>query len=307
MKAFFFSEKEAFLKCNGEFLGEINTNLKSSEICQNCLFEFLPINQIFAPTYSSIKGSNLVKAYPFYNGTFFYVNYEKKRGFPYKILSQNSFNLNGAKYNLTILLDGAIKFFIDGIFFVTDELPFIPNNSILKYLNGYIFAIFYGKKTAIYAYNLENGALCYKNLVENFELNTIFTTTTFYKNVATIQIEETFELSSNFTLVNRIAKKNKSAFEINKNLIPLFFFDLILNGANASEILCQNLNEKQGDIKAFIGDVKHTLLNPFNENEVVALYENKLSIYELEIKNGAIFNIIEKDWTQFCAQSFKFF
>ncbi|MBO5851820.1 MAG: hypothetical protein J6R29_05770, partial [Clostridia bacterium] len=221
MKAFFISEKEAFLKVNGEFLGEVNKNIKTAEICENSLLEFMPKNQNFVPSYSSVKGSNLVKTYPLFLGTLFSVNFEKKRTFPYKILSQNSYSLGGNAYTLTVLLDGAIKFYLDGKLLATDELPFIPSSSKLELYGGYIFAIFYGKKTAIYAYSLENGALCYKNLVDSFEFNSYFITKTIYKKTVDISVEEVYELNNNFTLFKRVGVKNKNSFSINKNLIPL--------------------------------------------------------------------------------------
>lgn len=295
MKAFFYSNKEAYLKCNGAFLGEVNCNLKTANVPTNSLLEFLPKNPNYVPTYSSEKGGALVKVHPLFNGVFYYVNYEKKRTFPYKILSQNKYRLNGDVYALTVLIDGTIKFYIDGAFIITDELPFIPASCKLEYVNGYIFAIFYGKRTAIYAYSLKNACLCYKNLVDEFTLESHFSTKTIYKNVVEIQVEETYELGVNFSLINKIATKNTSAFNVNKNLIPLLFFDLILNGVNASEILSKNLTEKQSELREFIGSVNHFFLNPYCKNEVVALYENKLSIYELEIKNDIIVNIIEKD------------
>ncbi len=295
MKAFFISQKEAFLKVNGEFLGEVNKNIKTAEILENSLLEFMPKNHNFTPTYSSVNGCNLVKTYPLFLGTLFSVNFEKKRTFPYKILSQNSYTLGGNAYTLTVLLDGAIKFYLDGKIYASDELPFIPSSSKLEYFGGYIFVVFYGKKTAIYAYRLENGNLCYKNLVDGFELGTQFKTKTSYKKTVDISVEETYELNDNFTLLKRVGVKNKNSFSINKNLIPLLFFDLILLGVDASEILTQNLTRKQAELKEFLGDVKQTFLNPYNNSEVIALYESKLAFYSLEIKNGLIDNIIEKD------------
>lgn len=304
MKAFFYSSKEAYLKCNGEFLGEVNPNLKTADVPNNSLLEFLPKNPNYVPTYSSEKGGALVKTYPLFNGVFYHIDYEKKRTFPYKILSQNKYKINGDVYALTVLIDGTIKFYIDGNFCVTDELPFMPSSSKLEYLNGYIFAIFYGKTTAIYAYSLKNACLCYKNLVDEFILENHFSTKTIYKNVVEIQVEEMYELGTNFTLINKTAIKNTSAFSVSKNLIPLLFFDLILNGVNASEILSKNLYEKQAELREFIGKVKRVFLNPYCKSEVIALYDNKLSIYELEIKNDTILNIIEKDWAYFLRSIF---
>ena len=295
MKAFFYSEKQAYLKIDGHYVGDINENLKTAKIEDGCFFEFLPKNQNFAPTYSSESGCGLVKTYPFLGGVFFDVNYEKKRNFPYKILSQQNYKIGGLNCNLTTLLDGAIKFYIDGDFFVTDELPFIPSSQNLQVLNGVIFAIFCGKKTAIYAYSIENGELLYKNCVDNFSLTNVFTTTTIYKNVVNIQIEESFIVSNKITLNNKICNKNKSVFEVNKNLVPLLLFDLVKHDLSASEILTQKLSEKQGDLKAFIGNVKRAFLNPYHSSEIIALYDNRLCIYAFEYENGSISNIIEKD------------
>ncbi|MBO5851385.1 MAG: hypothetical protein J6R29_03530, partial [Clostridia bacterium] len=149
--------------------------------------------------------------------------------------------------------------------------------------------------TAIYAYSLENGSLCYKNLVDSFELGTFFNTKTTYKKTVDIMVEEVYDLTNNFSLFKRVGVKNKNSFSVNKNLIPLLFFDLILLGVDASEILTQNLTHKQADLKEFLGNVKHCFLNPYNDSEVIALYDSKLAIYTLEIKNGLIDNIIEKD------------
>lgn len=295
MDAIFYSEKQAYLKVNGEFFGEVDANLKTANISDKCLLEFLPKNQNYAPAYSSENGSFLVKKYAFYSNVFYAVKYEKKRTFPYKILSQRTFYLGGQNYYLTVLLDGAIKFYIDGYILATDELPFVPTESKLEYFNGYLFAVFKREKTAVYTYRLDGATLCYKNEVDYYEIDGRFNVKTVYSNVLDVQIEESYLLKDSFLLESRSAKKGKTAFEINKNLVPLLFFDLILNGVDASEILTQNLSSKQLELREFIGSVERAFLNPYALNEVIALYDNKLLVYEFETVNGVISNVIEKD------------
>ena len=294
MKAYFLSDENAYLKVNGNFVGEVGKNVKVADISEDCLLEFLPKNPLYAPAYSNENGSFLIKVHQLFLGRIYYVNYEKKRCFPYKILSQNGFIISGVNTTLTVLLDGAIKFFIDGKICVTDELPFLPTSAKLQEFCGSIFAIFYGKKTAVYAYD-NGGNLKYKNIVNSFDFDVNFNTKTQVLGVCKLEILECYDVKNNFKLVKRSVLKNKSAFEINKNLLPVLFFELILNGANASEILSQNLAEKQGDLSAFLGDVKHYFLNPYSQNEVVAIYEERASIYETIMQGGIITNIIEKD------------
>ncbi len=293
MKCFFCSDNSAFLKCNGSFLGEINCNLKYCEVLKNSLIEVLPTSKTLLPLY--VNSSNFLGTFTanFNEYHLFYFKLNKRRNLPFKLLKQQNFYENGNNYTITIISDGVLKFYLDGGVYALDELPINPTSVDLKIYGNYLFLSFYSKKVAIFVYDITNSNLVYKNLVDAFEINDTFTTTT-YKNCGVdIVIKEKWHYDSGFLKNEKSVQKNASIFSINKNILAVIFLNLLKEDGDVLEFLHPSLHDRVNDLKEFVLDFETAYLNPFDFDETLVIYKDKLSVFRFEFIDGKISNIVE--------------
>ena len=132
MKLYLTAKIPSYLKINGNFIGKVNQNLKMVNAnLGDALLEFLPVNTNYEPFYCDLNNS-----YDFLDGKLVFPAFNKKRNFDYKILTQKRYDIDGNSFLLTLLQDGTIKFYLDGTFIATDELPFIPTSFDLKIIKN---------------------------------------------------------------------------------------------------------------------------------------------------------------------------
>ena len=166
MKVYFYSEILCYVKIDCNYVGIVDKNYNYLTLFGNELIEFTPKNHAYLPYATTLDGEkdNLIK---FYDGYLFVPKFVKVRNLPYKLILQKCYH---DKFTLTVVTDGAIKFYLEGVFNATDELPFLPVDIDFKIVNNYVFIIFKNKKHAIFVYDI-HGTLCFKNIADNYEID----------------------------------------------------------------------------------------------------------------------------------------
>ena len=213
MNYYFFSEIDCYLKFNSEYLGLVNKNVTSINLNESGLFEFIPKSDAYLPNYY-LTSDNKKGVYNVNGNKLFIPYFTKIRQLPYKIIMQKSID----KFNLTVTTDGCIKFYLDGNFYATNELPFLPSDVEFYTFNGILLLFFKSARVAIYAYNLKTGELVFKNIVNSFVLNNnLSVTETFYYPV-NYTITKTWNIDATFTLNSVVVSEIQS--EIPPTLIP---------------------------------------------------------------------------------------
>ena len=285
MNYYFFSEIDCYLKFNGEYLGLVNKNVKTVNLNDNGLFEFIPISEAYFPKYY-LTTENKKGVYRINDNTLYIPYFTKIRQLPYKIIMQKNFD----KFNLTVTTDGCIKFYLDGNFYATNELPFLPSDVEFYTFNGILLLFFKSARVAIYAYNLKTGELVFKNIVNSFVLNNnLSVTETFYYPV-NYTITKTWNIDATFTLNSVVVSEIQS--EIPPTLIPFYFCSFIKQGVLVTDFLCDNLKPRASDFTSFFGEID-LILPSFStiENEVYIISNNTVNIVKFELDKNLISNV----------------
>ena len=126
MKVYFYSEIPAYLKVDSNYVGTVNKNYCHLNLSGNELLEFIPTTTSYLPYTTCLNCCDFFK---FYDGILIICNFTKLRCLPYKLLFNKTYHNN---FNLSVFSDGCVKFNVSGTISVTDELPFIPTNTIYQ-------------------------------------------------------------------------------------------------------------------------------------------------------------------------------
>ncbi len=285
MNYYFFSEIDCYLKFNGEYLGLVNKNVTSINLNEGGLFEFIPKSDAYLPNYY-LTSDNKKGVYNINGNKLFIPYFTKIRQLPYKIAFQKSLD----KFNITVTTDGCIKFYLDGNFYATDELPFLPSDVEFYTFNGIFLLFFKNTRVAIYAYNVKTGELVFKNIVNSYSLNNDLTVTeTFYYPV-NYTITKTWSVGATFTLNSVVVSEIQS--EIPPTLIPFYFCSFIKHEVLVADFLCEKLKPRASDFASFFGEID-LILPSFStiENEVYIISNNTVNIVKFEFDNNLISNV----------------
>ncbi|MBQ9782782.1 MAG: hypothetical protein IJW26_06365 [Clostridia bacterium] len=301
MKVYFYSKIDAVLKINGSFVGKIDKNPSCSYIEENSLLEFLPLiddyNQVAVYNFSSKNA----KIFKLKNSLLVCPTFLKKRNAPYKIINQKTVDLFNLKHLFTILADGSYKFYLNGDFYVTSEIPFLPADFNIEQKDDFVFISFTQKKKCLYIYHLQNNtlSLCFNDVVDDYSYS--FGTLKTYKNYKTIvdvNITETWTYDKSFTLTNVASEYDKSILMANEKIKGLFFINLLTLNGDVTPFLSSNLLQKASAIKEFL-EYPYLCFENFesaNDNEYLLLTKNGAKCLYLTFKNNLIEDFMVDDY-----------
>lgn len=297
MRLFFISEIPCFLTENGTYLGTVNKNLKYAEVDENSLISFKDLNGEYNEVNATIYNNSQVKYYEVEDYKIIVPLFKKKRNLPFKVIYQNDYKIYGEVFKLTVYLDGSIKYSIDGAFFDTQELPFYPDKIEIKMHENHVIALFFGKSTAVFIYELtnNNAEIVYKNITDSFTIENTLKTQKKYNLIVPTDILEEWSFSNPFSLLSR-----KTEFLTDINAIPpsiknCLFFQLLTIRANVSSFLSTSMIDRTEDLYSFIGNPVFVIPSPNNSYETLIITNEKASVYTVETENQLIVNIKEND------------
>ena len=269
MLTYFYSQQNAFVFLNGKYLGIINQNVKMVDVEENSLLQFVCEDSSFTPFYAyNLKSKNL-KVYNLKKGVLLCPTFEKNRNYHYKICFQKDITIKNSRHVLTLLLDGDIKFHINGQFYITSELPFIPNDIDVEEKDNFLFLSFKKEKTCLLIYRLENGEfnLRYKNVVDSYSYqNATLKIHRNYSSPYSLEITENWEYKDTFSLISTYSTNLNGITNHKKPLKNYLFIYLIIIGANVSSFVTQNIKSKLNSLKEFLCYPKSVLYN-FEDND----------------------------------------
>ncbi len=293
MAYIFYSKTPCYFKINGEYTHNITKNPKIlMNIDIGDFLNFIPLNKDFYTIETLLSDGNSLKIFDLFGDKIIVPLFDKKRNLPYKLIYQKNHNFYNNYLLITVIQDGFYKFYLDGAGNYIDELPFKVENVEVKEVQNIIFIIFYGLKKVIFAFDLSTNKLVYKNVVNDFNIEDCFTTTTFYKTLIPVNIIEKWDY--NFNHLNRECKLLKTPFDINPKLIGVAFFELISLNASVSFLLSENLKPREKDLLEFIG--KPIIVFPYYKDisKTVVVLNDSAHLYSLSFSGGLITNILEE-------------
>ena len=296
MDYYFLSNTPYYLKVNGNYIGKVTKNLKVLQLLPPSFMEFLPACSDFLPCYSDLKSLDTIKKYPFNGGEIILPIFNKKPHFSFKILGQKHFDYHGYTYLLSVVLDGTVKFYVDGKVAIIETLPFIPETFDIYTFNHFVFFTFSSQKTAIIGYDFSTASptLIFKDIASDFTLDSLLKIKKCYDFTNPIEVLESWDLSTAVTLQSRTATPLKPLTEIPKNLIALSFMESVSVMGDLSIYLTPELNARAQDIYEFIKKPLYLFYPPNTFSEVVLLTENEIFTYKFEFNGNLICNLIEK-------------
>ena len=298
MKYYFYSKIPAFLKGNDKFLGVVNKNLSYVNFEKSPFIEFIPTLSNYNPSYYYDYYKTNVLSFNLQEGNLLIPIFTKKPKCDYKILSQQRFDF----INLTVVLDGNVKFYIDGDICASDEIPFIPTFCNVIKNNEYITATFTNTETAVFIYDL-NGSLIFKEVVSDFEIlqngNILFSKTS--KGLVRVTVQNEIDLSNCPQIVNSQILSPLNS--LNPYLLPYAFLELVKLKYDISSLLSPSILNRKNDLLSFIGNITTVIPSlTFKENEVLVVDGNSLKKFTFEINSRLITNLLIDDYwqIQFC-------
>ena len=295
MNAFIFSEISAHLKINGEYMGVVDGNLYNAEIFSlNPFFELYPKNQAYTPVY----GDNNCKDIKIFNvngDLIIYPIYPLKHDYPFKVIGQKQQSNYSIFVTVTVILDGGIKFFIDGAVSDVKALPFIPTNFEIDILSNVITVAFSAEKTAFFMYDIESRKLVYSDVGDGFFLSNNLAVKKNFNTVTKTSIEEEWTISPNPTLISRKDIKVKDFLEIHPHLLPLAFFENLIIGGGVENIVTPSLNSRISDLNKFLGKVIKVIPSHLGE-DILLIKNDGVSVAKLEFNNRLISNVLVEDY-----------
>ena len=293
MKVYLFSEIPAHLKVNGEYLGKVNDNTYRLEVnVESPLFEFLPINSRYLPVYGS-ENSKEIKIFSVNESKLIYPVYTLKNDYPFKVLGQKQQSNYNANASVTVVLDGTVKFFLDGSVSDVKALPFVPKNFEITLISNLIIISFSAERSALFIYSTQRGTLVYSDVVDEFYISDNLTVKKRYKTVNDTFIEEEWLLSDAPTLLSRKDFKVKDFLDVHPYLLPLAFFENLNIGASVQGAVTPNLNQKILDLQSFLG--KYYKVIPINGESVYLIKPDNVTLAKVEFENRLISNVLEED------------
>lgn len=294
MNCYFLSDLECYLKIDGEYKGVVSKNLSFLETSSTPLFEFLPFDNNYFSVHSTTSNKNL-KIYDIYGEKLIYPIFNLKNCHPFKVISQTSKNHLSYSIKVTLVTDGAVKFYIDGSIYDIKSLPFVPTSVEIEFYKNYLLLSFIGKKTALFIYNLDTNLVCFSDLVDSFYISNVLVTRKEFKTITKTTIIEEWNIDKDITFLSRRDEKLRGYFDINSSLTPLSFIENAVIGGSVKEICTPKFSEKIANLKEFLGKVIKAIPSPNNPQEVWLLYENFISILKIEYENRLIDNILIDD------------
>ncbi len=296
LNCYFLSNIPCYLKVDGKYLGVADNNLKTAKLNSPfSLVEFLPKDNSFYSIYGD-KNCEFMRVFKVDDGFLYHPVFLRKKNLPLKVILQKNQALTLGEILITVVSDGDVKVFIDGYLSDVKTLPFIPNDIEIKVLNGYIAILLKGVKTAVFVYDINSRTLCYSDVANIVSFSDVLIVEKHYETVTKTTIKEKWSLSSEVTLLSLESSYEISYGLLNKNLLPLAFFENASLGADLKEIVTPNFYEKTKKLKSFLGDVINVVISPVNEKEVW-LIENDLVIKGyLQTKGNLIDNVILDDF-----------
>lgn len=296
MEYYFISTTPYHLKINGEYVGKVTKNLTSLNLSHDSFLEFLPLSSDLQPIYTDLKCCLNVKKYPFLSGEIILPIFNKNQNCIFKVLGQKQFSVNGYNFLLTLLIDGYVKFYVDGSVSIIDCLPFIPSDFEVYSYNSYVFFVFTSNKTILIGYDFSTNTptLIFKDLVDKFEISNPLKIEKSYQFINPIIVFEEWNLSSKLTLLSRKTTLQKHVNEIHYSLIPLSFMQTLSVMGDVSIYLTDELKQRQNDLYEFIKKPKLLFTSPNSFNEIISITETDIFTYKIETTNNLISNIIEK-------------
>lgn len=293
MKVYLYSETPCHLKINGEYLGVINDNLHLADVeCDEPFFELLPISAKYLPVYGS-KSCNDIKIFNSFGRRFIYPVFPIKCGYPFKVIGQKQQSAYSILASVTVVLDGSIKFFLDGTISDVKALPFIPKDFEITIYSDLIILSFSAEKSAVFIYSTESKSLVFSGVYDEFFISQNLTVKKRYKTVSRTSIEEEWLLSSAPTLLSRRDIKEKDFFDIHPHLLPLAFFENLSIGANVQGALAPRLYDRISDLSEFLGKIVKVV--PYNSDSVFLIKPNAITLAKVEMENRLISNVLEED------------
>ena len=174
------------------------------------------------------------------------------------------------------------------------ELSIKPSSVDAKIINDVLVVVFYGETTLVFAFNLNNSQLIFQDYGNLVNLSNYLEISKDYKTIIPASVVYRWNLNLNPTLNDKECYLKKSIYDINDNLLPLSYLQLISVGASVNKYISPNLKDREKDLIDFIS--KPHLLFPYykDDKKVVAVYENHLSLYELTLSNNLIENIVDE-------------
>ena len=293
MKVYLYSETPAHLKINGEYYGKVNDNtFLIEENFENPFFEFLPINTRYLPVYGS-ENSKELRNFSVKGGQLVYPVYPIKNNYPFKVLGQKQQSSYNVSASVTTVLDGTIKFFLDGSVSDVKALPFIPKNFEITITSNLIIISFSAEKSALFIYSVQSRTLVYSDVVDEFYITDNLTVKKAYKTVTDTFIEEEWSLSDTPILLSRRDVKGKYFNDVHPYLLPLAFFENLIIGASVQDAVTLSLSQKIIDLQNFLG--KYNKVLPLDSESVYLIKPNAITIAKVEFENRLISNVLEED------------
>ncbi|MBR6737997.1 MAG: hypothetical protein IKL82_06565 [Clostridia bacterium] len=291
------SDLPAYFKINGEYASKVNKNLKSFEVYDdNALFEILPTNSNYLPCYGDVFGGTNLKAFKVQGGVLLYPVFKPQVVFGFKMLGQVSCDVGGVLTQLSVVLDGLCRFYLDGALSVVENLPFIPEKYELYHEKGLLFASFSREKTALFIYDVSTRRLVYSDVVSAFSFSETLTVKKEYLTTIYTTITERWNLIGEVSLISTHDEKEKSFLSLNPSLIGVAFFESVIIGASVEDVASPALIKRTKELKEFLGKVIRVLPSPSAKGEVWLITENEvikgIPVYE----NGFINNVLLDDF-----------
>ncbi|MBE5744271.1 MAG: hypothetical protein E7358_06120 [Clostridiales bacterium] len=296
IKRYFLSNTPCFIKVDGEFIGEVNDNLKESKINSPfSLVEFLPKNNLYYPVYGDKNCENM-RVFTVEDGLLYFPIFSLKKPLPMKVIFQKSERILQGEILLTVITDGEVKIFIDGYFSDVKTLPFIPNDAQIIPLENHVAITIKGAKTIVFLYEISSRKLCFSDVVDSVLFSDVLTVEKNYQTVTKTTLKETWALSPEIKLLSLESFLQIPYRLINKNLLPLAFFENACLGAQLKEIVTPNFYEKSKDLKSFLGNVITATPSPINLEEVWLIENRFVTKGILKRKGDLIDNVILDDF-----------
>lgn len=304
MKVYFYSKIKALLKINGIFVGKISktpTVLDFFEPLKDSFIEFLPLLEEYFPITSQGFSSKQLKVFNLKNSVLVCPNFSKKRNAPYKIATQKFVEIFNTKHLLTVASDSCYKFYLNGDFYVTDEIPFLTTDCLIEQSGDLVFISFNLKKKCLFVYNLQNDKLnlCYKDIVDDYSYSS-YSLNVYKKHTTPIDVEitETWTYNKSFTLTNTSSNYDKSILMTSEKIKGLIFLNLLILNADVSPFLSSNLLKKVNVIKEFLS-YPYLCFENFEsgyDNEYLILTNEGAKCVYLTFKNGLIEDFMVDDY-----------
>lgn len=278
MLVYFYSQQNAFVFCNGKYYGKINQNVKSANLEENSLLQFVCEDESYSSFYAyNLKSKNL-KVYNLKKGILLCPTFDKNRNLPYKIHLQKDISIKNSRHVITILLDGDIKFHINGLFYLTSELPFIADSVNIEEKDDFLFLSFQKEKTCLLIYKFYNGEynLCYKDVVDSYSYQNL--TLKIYKTYFTpysLEITENWEFADKFSLVSTYSNLLDNVISLKKPLKNYTFMYLLIVKANVSAFITKNVKDKLNSLNEFLCYPKWVLYNFEDNDDSVIILTNE--------------------------------